>query len=146
MPFNESPGVHTIDWLGVKVIITRLHISRHSVYDFACPKDTYIPYDLSVHFPKVSNLKAWWRRNNKISQTIPPKTHTHTHTHTESWWQCRTAQLWHSLISCSLMELPIATPNQDGASDFNVKGFSLLTRIPTTIEHLSLATCWLKRI
>ena len=60
MPFNESPGVHTIDWLGVKVIITRLHEgSRHSVHDFACPKDTYIPYDLSVHFPNVSNLKAW---------------------------------------------------------------------------------------
>lgn len=67
MPFNESPGAPTIDWLGVKVIITSLQVSCHSACGFACPKDTCISHDLSFHFPNVSNLKVWLRLNNKTS-------------------------------------------------------------------------------
>lgn len=73
MPFNESPDAPTIDWLGVKAIITSLHVSLHFVYGFTCPKDTYILYDLSVHFPKVNNLKVWLRMNRQAKQTLPPK-------------------------------------------------------------------------
>lgn len=43
MPFNESPGAPTIDWLEVKVIITSFHVSHPLVYGLACPTDTYMP-------------------------------------------------------------------------------------------------------
>lgn len=72
MPFNESPGAPTIDWLEVKVIITSFHVSRHLVDGFVGPTDTYIPCDLSAHLPKVSNLKVWLRLNSKTSLTTPP--------------------------------------------------------------------------
>lgn len=58
MPFNESPGAPTIDWLGVKVIITRLHVGRHLVYDFACPQRyLYSPWPLSS-FPKAKQFES----------------------------------------------------------------------------------------
>jgi hypothetical protein len=62
-----SPQCSTIDWVGVMVIITSLHVTRHFVYAFAYFKNTYIPYDLLVYFPEVSNLKVWLRKNNKTS-------------------------------------------------------------------------------
>lgn len=97
MPFNESPDALAIDWLRVKVIITSLYIISHSGCGFACPEDTFIP--MTYQFLSLRKaLRSLANSNNKQGHTKK----------TEGWWHPRKVQhLWHSLIGCSLMELPI---------------------------------------
>lgn len=154
MPFNESPGAPAIDWLEVKVIITSFHVSRHAVDGFMGPADTYIFCDLSAHLPKVSNLNVWLRMDSKTILTPPLKQTNKQQQQTPTpKTQRGPTTLWRRAAALTFTDqlLPDGaanrvTPNQHWAGDINVKGFSLLTRRPTTIEHLSLATCGLKHI
>lgn len=98
MPLNESPGNMPIDWLKVTIIITNLYTS-HFGCSFELPWRYPYTHDLSAHFPQESRGRiSVASSNNRRGQTK----------NTEGWWHTsRTAELWHSPIGCSLMELPI---------------------------------------
>lgn len=101
-----------------------------------CPKDTYTP----LTYPFISHREAAeevWQV--QITGEARPKP--------ERAGASRTAEP----LTFADGPQPDGTANravqhQDGAGDFNVKGVSVLTRMLTTIEHLSLPACRLKQI
>lgn len=137
MPFNESLGTLPIDWLKATVIVTNLYAS-HFGRGFVLPWRYRHTHDLSAHFPQESCRRTVASSNNRQGQ---PE-------NTEGWQQTRrTAE---ALTFADQLQ-PDGTANravqhQDRASDFNVKGVSVLTRMLTTIEHLSLPACRLEQI
>lgn len=129
MPLNESLGTLPIDWLKAMVIVTNLYAS-HFGRGFALPWRYLYTHDLSAHFPQESCWRSVASSNNRQGQTK----------NTEGWQHTRrTAEA----LTFADQLRPDGTVNraaqhQDRDGDFNVKGVSVLTRMLTTIEHLSL--------